>query len=481
MQTPPPPPAPPRAPTSPPGSPPRRLVRLTDQGKIAGVAAGIGWYFGIDPVLVRIGLVVLTVATGLGIPAYIAAWVLLPAATSSDPRTPAPPKERDGRSIAVLALAILAGVILIGQVDLFSSQVLAAAIFIGIGVLLFSESGPRTGRAPQHHAAFGAPPTAPPPPPAPPAAPAPPAPGADTAASGSRTGACGPWGSWGPGWGHGGWGSGGSGHGGPGHRSRSTTHSAYKPYAGAWRPDPSEGGPTRLRSILGRLGFGVWLAVMGLVLLLDRVGVAELTPLAGAAITLVVIGATLMVGTVFGRARGLIGWGVVLVVLLIPLNVLTTTGTDLGSGVGERSHRPATVDQIAERYDLTAGEQTIDLTELALDGELAEVEASIIAGKLTVVVPDDVPVTVVGAVQAGEYTVFDQENNGTDLTIDAEQGGDPDRGEIHLDVDVVLGQIVVESAPPADAEAPDAPEAPEAPEAPDAPEAPEPPAADGPR
>ena len=45
---------------------------------VAGVAAGVSEYLDIDPVLVRIALVVLTFFGGAGLLVYAAAWALVP-------------------------------------------------------------------------------------------------------------------------------------------------------------------------------------------------------------------------------------------------------------------------------------------------------------------------------------------------------------------------------------------------------------------
>jgi phage shock protein PspC (stress-responsive transcriptional regulator) len=45
---------------------------------IAGVASGIGRHLGVDVLLVRIAFVVLALAGGLGVPLYIACWLLIP-------------------------------------------------------------------------------------------------------------------------------------------------------------------------------------------------------------------------------------------------------------------------------------------------------------------------------------------------------------------------------------------------------------------
>jgi phage shock protein PspC (stress-responsive transcriptional regulator) len=57
---------------------PRRLRRSESDRMIAGVAGGIGEYFAIDPVLVRIGFVALALLGGAGLIVYPVAWLLVP-------------------------------------------------------------------------------------------------------------------------------------------------------------------------------------------------------------------------------------------------------------------------------------------------------------------------------------------------------------------------------------------------------------------
>ena len=45
---------------------------------LTGVAGGIGRYFGVDAMIVRIAFVVLTVFGGVGIPLYLAGVLLIP-------------------------------------------------------------------------------------------------------------------------------------------------------------------------------------------------------------------------------------------------------------------------------------------------------------------------------------------------------------------------------------------------------------------
>lgn len=51
---------------------------------LAGVAGGLAQYFDLDPVLVRLGLVGLTLVGGAGVPLYAAAWLLLPEECSDE-------------------------------------------------------------------------------------------------------------------------------------------------------------------------------------------------------------------------------------------------------------------------------------------------------------------------------------------------------------------------------------------------------------
>jgi len=63
---------------SPIASPPPGLARRPDEGMVAGVCAGIARWIGVDPLVVRLATVVLALANGLGVFAYLVAWAVLP-------------------------------------------------------------------------------------------------------------------------------------------------------------------------------------------------------------------------------------------------------------------------------------------------------------------------------------------------------------------------------------------------------------------
>jgi len=57
---------------------PKRLYRNQHNKILAGVCSGLGDYFNIDPVIIRLLWVVLTIFGGAGILIYIIAWIIIP-------------------------------------------------------------------------------------------------------------------------------------------------------------------------------------------------------------------------------------------------------------------------------------------------------------------------------------------------------------------------------------------------------------------
>ena len=56
----------------------KQLYKSNINRKIAGVCGGIGEYFGIDPTLVRLGFVALSLLAGGGLAVYIIAAIIMP-------------------------------------------------------------------------------------------------------------------------------------------------------------------------------------------------------------------------------------------------------------------------------------------------------------------------------------------------------------------------------------------------------------------
>ena len=73
----------------PPGGAPRRLYRIEEGAMWAGVCNGIAAYTGVDPTLVRLGFVLLTVFWGSGVLVYIVLAFVMPEASSPEEKAAA--------------------------------------------------------------------------------------------------------------------------------------------------------------------------------------------------------------------------------------------------------------------------------------------------------------------------------------------------------------------------------------------------------
>ena len=62
----------------------KKLHRSVKQKMIAGVCGGLGEYFGVDPVIVRIVFVLFTLGYGGGAVLYLLLWLIMPKNGSVD-------------------------------------------------------------------------------------------------------------------------------------------------------------------------------------------------------------------------------------------------------------------------------------------------------------------------------------------------------------------------------------------------------------
>jgi len=135
----PPEPSPP-APEPPPAAGGQRVVRRSrDERVVAGVCGGIGRYLGIDPVLLRIAFVILALANGLGLIAYVVAWVVIPEERPGQAPAPVPETRREtGRLVLGGALVVLGLVLLLDRLvpDLDELFWPLAVVAVGVAVML---------------------------------------------------------------------------------------------------------------------------------------------------------------------------------------------------------------------------------------------------------------------------------------------------------------------------------------------------------
>ncbi|HXV92822.1 MAG TPA: PspC domain-containing protein [Pseudonocardia sp.] len=95
------------------GRPVRRLRRSRTDQVVGGVCGGIAHYLGVDPVLLRIAAVALALSGGLGVLAYVVAWIVIPEAEPGEPEEQAPPASRHSVAIAVGAALVALGALLL--------------------------------------------------------------------------------------------------------------------------------------------------------------------------------------------------------------------------------------------------------------------------------------------------------------------------------------------------------------------------------
>jgi len=69
---------------------PTPLTRSSTDKQLTGVSGGLAAYFGVDPLLVRIGFVVTTLFSGAGLLAYLAMALLVPADDAPHAAIPRP-------------------------------------------------------------------------------------------------------------------------------------------------------------------------------------------------------------------------------------------------------------------------------------------------------------------------------------------------------------------------------------------------------
>lgn len=374
--------------------------------KVAGVAGGIARYLDIDPIIVRVLLVVLTFFGGSSLIVYLAGWVLLP-----EEGTDARPLGFDDRSRSV-TLMIAGGVAALAA---FADGVGGEfgfpfpAVVVGLGCLMAIAfwQHQRSERQPGAAAPYSAPPPYGERPTAY-AAPAGPLP-ADAYAT--RT------------------------------ASYAARPAARAP---AWTPPPPP--PRRVdERKRGPILFLATLALMAVAL--GSLGVIDLagTSVAAAAYpatALVVVGAMLLLGAFWGRAGGLIAIGLMILPVLVGTAIV-----DRWDGSQDVTYRPMSASEVQGSYEIQDGRLVLDLTDVrdleALDGRI-DLDARF--GEIKVLVPQDVRVEVTAEVTGGgEIDLFDTSTGGFGIS-DAQdspggRAGDP---ELDLDLRVNFGQITVQ-------------------------------------
>lgn len=171
----------------------------------------------------------------------------------------------------------------------------------------------------------------------------------------------------------------------------------------------------------------------------------DLDPAVYGGIVLAIVGVALVISAFFGRARGLIFVGM----LVLPVAwFLAAIDLDWHDGAGEQTDVVESIDDLEAGYFFGFGDYEVDLTQIDFDGTDRTVEVGLTMGELTVWVPDTVEVDVDAYARAGEVELvhavgmhfsddgFPARADGTFVSF----GGD---GRLTLDVEVGFGAIDV--------------------------------------
>ena len=394
-----------------------RARRSTDDRMLAGVCGGLGRYLGVDPVLLRVVLALLTVFGGAGAVIYIAMWLLLP-------------EEGSDRSLASIKLGrsddelrpigwIIAIVVALGVLG--SSNwllpfhtpwpLLVPLLLWYVFVHRRHRGGRRrrrygndghggeAARSWDHEAA---------------AARTGPAPGA-TATTGS-TGAA----DAAPGTGHGiDWSA-------PDPLGLHTDVPPPPPPPTAPRP-PSLFWPT----------IGATMIALAALAVVDLAGVS----VSHAAYVLVALGGVglgLLVGAFFGRARSLIPVGL----LLVPAAAFAIVAPN--PSFGQINATPHSADEVLPSYDMTAGQVHLDLSQIDDPDKLLgrAVDIDVLTGEVQVVLPKGIPVAVSSSAKVGQLNILNREVDGTTISSDVPAAGDP-VSYLTLDIEMGAGEVTV--------------------------------------
>jgi phage shock protein PspC (stress-responsive transcriptional regulator) len=357
-------------------SEPRRLVRRADHRIVAGVAGGLADYFGVPAIWVRLAFLLATPAGGVGIVAYVLLWFFVPRADV--PRSAAQhTADRFPDAPAWIGL-LLIGVGLLSLVDRLGLHAGAfgwALLLIGVGFLLFQREDDRErARAPR------------------------PA-GGEAPAARAESGA-------------------------PADRALPAP-----PAVMAVRREPRE------RSPLGWLTLGLAVAAAGLVSVLRNTGAVHLTLAQTIALPLTILGAGLLIGVLFGRAR----WTVLIGLPLVPIVVAASAFTlPIDGTYGDLFVNRG--DAIRSSYTRSGGRIALDLSRVPAASLPPTIDVSMAVGTVEVALPPD------GVRMDATVNIGDIQTRRNPAGIDvANSFGDPNAAtvvRVHVDVGEVRGWIV---------------------------------------
>jgi predicted membrane protein len=217
---------------------------------------------------------------------------------------------------------------------------------------------------------------------------------------------------------------------------------------GPWPAPPAESAdhpapasrPAR-RSLLGVVAVSALAIAIGVLAGIDQIGTLHFAPMTYLATALAVVGCALVVGSFFGRARWLILLGIPLTLAVLAASLVPW---HRNAGYGDAEHTPATVSDINRHYNINVGVEHLDLSQVDFAGHDVHTNVQVGAGKIEVLLPRDVDVTVHGRVRAGNLSLLGHDSGGTATDTYVNPGADgPGGGKLDLNVSAGVGDVEV--------------------------------------
>ena len=193
----------------------------------------------------------------------------------------------------------------------------------------------------------------------------------------------------------------------------------------------------RERSVTGWLSMGIALAAAGIAWLLLVGGSVHLSLGQMLALPLAVLGLGLMIGTVFGRAR----WTVLFGLPLIPLVLLASViPTPIAGRYENRRLTLRNAAQVQSAYQQSGGTLTFDFTKLRRGEHPGPIRATLGVGSIEVFLPQGMAVDIQGAVGAGGIRFGNNDVYGLGVSNELHlAGSDP----IQMTLELGFGEIDV--------------------------------------
>ena len=224
-------------------------------------------------------------------------------------------------------------------------------------------------------------------------------------------------------------------------RTRATRTTAPTEPAPVQPEEPAEPTAPRPRMPLGRVAFGLILLAIGIGWLLQSLDVIEVPWDALLPVSLIAVGAVLVVGSRTGRHSGLIALGIVLTLVTA---LTAAVDVPLVGGAGQKVIEPTSVEELEPRYDLAVGQLVIDLSGISLrSSDRIELSGRVGVGELVVEVPGGVTIEAHARAGLGDVQVLGEQASGIGADRSVGVAGSDDRGTLLLDLSVGLGSVKV--------------------------------------